>query len=217
MAGALEAEIGAIVWPELARAGETINRKLAQWVQQRTRTGETQADVLNQIRQVLTTMREEHAHGLETVTQAQGELRRENETLREAKAALAAIQSEGLLTFVHKINADAFKLVVAVLVQGDVAKAARALELELEPVRWRLRVWRKSRGVYRGLAELIRWRKGKRMASPCEFKDALAKVVAGTDRETVLSEVLSGLRSMTDGNWQDVCADLKVELRKLVG
>lgn len=171
--------------------------------------------VLREVRGMVRTM-ETMAGDLKTVAKNQHELRKENATLREAKERLAAMHAEGLLTFVHKIDADAFKLLVAVLVQGDVAKAVEALGLDKERVRWQLRSWRARDDAYRALVELIKWRKGRRMAGVCEFKDALANVTAGTDRESVLSEVLSGLMSMTDGNWQDVCADLKVELRKLM-
>jgi hypothetical protein len=172
--------------------------------------------VLRELRGVMQRV-EGLAGDVKAVTHAHQELRCENERLRAAEAALGAIQAEGLLTFVHALDVEAFKLAVAVLAQGDVAKAARALDLDLEQVRWKLRTWRKSKGVYRRLAELIKWRKGKRMLGLCEYKDALAKVASGTDRETVLSEVLSGLMSMTEGNWQDVCAELRLELRKLVG
>ena len=172
--------------------------------------------VLREVRGMARTMAS-MAGDLQSVARNQMELRRENATLREAKGALAAMHSDGLLTFVHKIDAEAFKLVVAVLVHGDVAKAARALEMKSASVRWQLRAWQARGGVHGALVELIKWRKGKRMGGLCEFNDALASVSAGADRETVLSEVLSGLMSMTEGNWQDVCADLKVELRKLVG
>jgi hypothetical protein len=144
------------------------------------------------------------------------QLKKENEVLRAENAALAQMQAEGLLTFVQKIDADSFKLVVAVLVHGDVAKAARALDVGVDRVRWQMRQWKARGGVHEALLDLIKWRKGKRLPGLCEFKEALAKVSAGADRESVLSEVLSGLMSMTDGNWQDVCADLKVELRKLM-
>jgi hypothetical protein len=97
-----------------------------------------------------------------------------------------------------------------------VTKATIALGLKTESVRWQLRKWRAGGGVYAALAELIRSHKGKGMTSVCKFNDALANVTAGTDRESVMSEVLSDLMSMTEGNWQDVCADLKVKLRKLM-
>ena len=152
---------------------------------------------------------------LDAVVQNHGELREENTKLREGKAALAAMQAEGLLIFVHKIDAEAFKLLVAVLIHGDVAKAAEALELNLEQVRWDLRKWRAGGGVYRALAEMIHWRKGKQVTGMWQFNDALKNLTAGTDRESVLKEVLSGLMSMTEGNWQDVCGELRVELRKM--
>ena len=155
------------------------------------------------------------AGNLDTVAKRDFELRKEIHDLRTANEAVAAMHSDGLLIFVHKIDAEAFKLLVAVLIHGDVAKAVEALELNLERVRWDLRKWRAGGGVYRALAEMIHWRKGKCVTGMWQFNDALKNLTAGTDRESVLKEVLSGLLSMTEGNWQDVCAELRVELRKL--
>jgi len=153
---------------------------------------------------------------VEAVSRHQSQLRKENDELKTAKARLAEIQADGLLAFVQKIDALSFKVVCAVLLHGDVAKASRALGMGDSTLRDIIRSWKGRGGPYLGLAELLSSRKGKGVQATVPFNDALLYQNEDvSDRQAVLAEVLEGLLSMTDNNWPDVCAELVLQLKKV--
>jgi hypothetical protein len=142
----------------------------------------------------------------------------ERRELREAKARLELMQGENLFKFVQKVDDRAFRIVCAVLVHGDVAKAARALSESDSTLRDFMGTWKKRGGAYIGLLEIVKWRKRRHLGGTVPFNDALL-YDKGTEgkRENVLKDVLDGLLSMTEGNWPDICAELENLLREQLG
>lgn len=136
---------------------------------------------------------------------------------RATKARLEQMQGENLFKFVQKIDERAFRIMCAVLVNGDVSKAARALDMKDSTLREVIRTWKERGGAYLGLLDLVRWRKGKRITGTLPFNDALHYESTGTtSRESLLADLLDGLLSMTESNWRDVCAELEENLREHV-
>ena len=142
----------------------------------------------------------------------------ERRELREAKERLTQMQGENLFKFVQKIDDRSFRVVCAVLVHGDVAKAARSLDMSDSTLREFIGTWKKRGGAHLGLLEILQWRKRKRIAGTVPFNEALLyKKDEDSNREAVLKEVLDGLLSMTEGNWPDICAELETLLREQLG
>jgi hypothetical protein len=67
------------------------------------------------------------------------------------------------------------------------------------------------------MLELVRWRKivGRKETVPLN-EGALQLKAKTTDYPGLLSDVLDGLLSMTDENWQERCEELAEELREAV-
>jgi hypothetical protein len=155
---------------------------------------------------------------LARIAEQKGELHAENARLRQAKERLEAMQAENLFKFVQKIDDRSFRVVCAVLVHGDVAKAARALDMRDSTLREFIGRWQQRGGAHLGLLEILQWRKRKRIVGTVPFNDALLyKTDEDGNREAVLKEVLDGLLSMTEGNWPDICAELETLLREQLG
>jgi hypothetical protein len=133
--------------------------------------------------------------------------------LQTARARLEQMQGENLFRFVQKIDSDAFRIVCAILACGDVAKASRALEMKDSTVRDVIRSWERRGEPYRGLLRLVQWRKGSRIKGTVPFNDAMLHKKEESAREAILADVLDGLMGMTEGNWEDVCEELKELLR----
>ncbi len=137
--------------------------------------------------------------------------------LRTAKQQLEKMLADGLFLFTQKVDATSFKVLCAILAEGDAAKAGRRLGFSDALVRYYLRQWA-GRGVaYRTMLDLVRWRKqvGRKQTVP--LNDAILHATAGaTDYPGLLSDVLDGLLSMTDENWPDLCAELADLLRPAI-
>jgi hypothetical protein len=142
----------------------------------------------------------------------------ERRELREAKARLTQMQGENLFKFVQKIDDRSFRVVCAVLVHGDVAKAARALDMSDSTLREFISTWKKRGGAHLGLLEILQWRKRSRIAGTVPFNDALLYDKNGDGkRESLLKDILDSLLSMTESNWPDICAELEILLREQLG
>lgn len=142
----------------------------------------------------------------------------ERRELREAKERLLHMQGENLFKFVQKIDDRSFRVVCAVLVHGDVAKAARSLDMSDSTLREFIGTWRKRGGAHLGLLEILQWRKRSRIAGTVPFNDALLyKKDEDGNREAVLKDILDSLLSMTESNWPDICAELEILLREQLG
>jgi hypothetical protein len=137
--------------------------------------------------------------------------------LRNGKRHLEKMVAEGLLKFVGRIDAESFKVIYAVLVKGDVAKAARELEMKDGTLREFIARW-KSRGKdYAVLADLVRWRKQSKFRGTVPLNQAvIADEVPGVSREELISDVLDELLGMTAHNWQERREKLAELLRPAV-
>ena len=173
--------------------------------------GDQMHQMMKGIQEQMATMRGEMRQGFAAVLV-------EHQALKSAKERLEQMQGENLFKFLLEIDDRAFRIICAVLVTGDVAKAARALSLKDSTLRQVLTSWRRRGGIYLGLLELLRWRKRRRITGTVPFNDALLYDDGGkSSRESVMAEVLDGVLSMTEANWPDVCAELETLLRGQLG
>ena len=68
-------------------------------------------------------------------------MRKDYAETKTAKERLERMQAEKLFAFTEKLDADSFHILCAVLAQGDVAKARRALNACDATLRSRIRQW----------------------------------------------------------------------------
>ncbi len=144
-------------------------------------------------------------------------VRKDYHELRRAKEQLERMRAEGLFQFTGKIDPESFRLICAVLVHGDVAKAGRALNESDSTLRLRMAGWKRRGPAYQVLLELVRWRKsiGRRQAGPLS-EDILGGRAATTDFAGLLSDVLDELLSVDEDNWESKCEELTALLRPYV-
>lgn len=141
-------------------------------------------------------------------------IRGEHQELISTKERLLKMQSDGMFAFVTKIDAEAFRIMYAILACGDVAKAAVALDVKDSTLRSKIKLWKGKGSAYKVLEDVIRWRKQSGASSPVAFNDALlVNRGVSVDREGILSDVLDGLLSMTEGNWMELCDELAELIR----
>ena len=134
--------------------------------------------------------------------------------LREAKRRLEAMAAEGLFKFTQKIDVDSLKVICAILAHGDVAKAGRMLNLTDSSMRRLLRRWRRQGKEYKRLLDLVRWRKKMGRTEVVHFDDSiLQNKLSSSDYQTLVSDVLEGLLSLNEDNWQIKCEELAEALR----
>jgi len=134
--------------------------------------------------------------------------------LRNAKQRLEKMLADGVFAFTRKVDPVSFKVLCTILAEGDVAKAGRRLGVRDPLMRYHLRQW-KERGVaYSVMLDLIRWRKrvGRKETLPLN-EAILHEKAETTDYPGLLSDVLDGLLSMTEENWQELCGELAEVLR----
>ena len=137
--------------------------------------------------------------------------------LRTAKQRLEKMQADGMFAFTRKVDATSFKVLCAVLAEGDVAKAGRTLGISDPMMRKTLRQWQTRGQAYRAMLDLVRWRKKVGRKETLPLNDAILHEKADTtDYPGLLSDVLDGLLSMTEDNWQDLCQELADLLRPVL-
>jgi hypothetical protein len=144
-------------------------------------------------------------------------VRKDYHELRRAKEQLEQMRADGLFQFTSKIDPESFRLICAVLVHGDVAKAGRALNEKDSTLRTRMAEWKRRGPAYEVLFELVRWRKsiGKRQPGQLS-EDILGGKAAHTDFAGLLSDVLDELLSFDERNWETKCEELTSLLRPYV-
>jgi hypothetical protein len=124
--------------------------------------------------------------------------------LRRIKEVLQKMQNEKLFGFVTKIRPNDFRALCAILAKGDMAKAARALNLSKSTVKGRVRLWRTRGPAYKVLLEMVRWRKkiGQKGTVPVP-ESVLQNTASHTDYAGILADVLEEILAMTEENWQE--------------
>jgi hypothetical protein len=144
-------------------------------------------------------------------------IRSDYHELRRTKEELAKMRAEGLFKFVEKIDPDSFRLLFAILLHGDVAKASRALGEKDSTVRTRLADWKRRGPAYRVLLELVRWRKAIGRKEPVQISEEILRGSAARgDFEGLISDVLDELLSFDQSNWESKCEELATLLRPYV-
>lgn len=134
--------------------------------------------------------------------------------LSTAKQRLEKMLADGLFKFTQKVDTTSFKVLCAILAEGDVAKAGRRLGLGDAMMRYHLRQWVGKGAAYSTMLDLVRWRKQVGRKETLPLNDAiLHEKAVTTDYPGLLSDVLDGLLSMTETNWPDLCAELADLLR----
>jgi hypothetical protein len=134
--------------------------------------------------------------------------------LRSAKQRLEKMLADGLFAFTRKVDAASFKVLCAILAEGDVAKASRSLQMPEATVRAVVRRWGNRGKEFRTMQDLVRWRKsvGRKETVPLNDNVLLGKAES-VDYPGLLADVLDGLVSMTEDNWQQRCEELAEMLR----
>lgn len=144
-------------------------------------------------------------------------VRKDYYELRRAKEQLEQMRADGLFQFTDKIDPDSFRLICAVLVHGDVAKAGRALKENDSTLRMRMAGWKQRGPAYQVLLELVRWRKSIGRRQPGQLsEDILGGKAATTDFAGLISDVLDELLSFEESNWESKCEELAALLRPYV-
>ena len=127
------------------------------------------------------------------IHQAIDAVRTEYQEMKTAKQRLEEMQKTGFLKFVTKIDERSLRVACATLMEGDVAKASRALGMPDTTVRALLRRWEEMGPAYGALLDLVRWRKRVGGKTVVPFNDALFhEKAAAVDAEGLLADVLDG-------------------------
>lgn len=138
--------------------------------------------------------------------------------VQDAKARLEKMQADGLMKFTAKVDGKSFHVLCAIIAHGDVAKASRALDMGDSTVRDVIKSWKKLGPSYAVMSDLVRWRKHVGGKYTVPFNDALLyEKDATAGNESVFSELLDAVLSMTESNWPDICAELEAILKKQLG
>jgi hypothetical protein len=134
--------------------------------------------------------------------------------LRSAKQRLEKMLADGLFAFTRKVDAASFKVLCCVLAEGDVAKASRTLAMPDGSVRTLMRRWRRMGKEYRGMLELVRWRKAVGRQETVALNDnvLLGKAETG-DYPGLIADVLEKVTEMTGDNWREKAEELEEMLR----
>ncbi len=137
--------------------------------------------------------------------------------LRTAKQRLEKMQADGTFAFIRKVDATSFKILCTILAEGDVAKAGRRLGITDSMMRYTLTQWENRGPAYGAMLDLVRWRKRVGRKETLALNDSIMHEHAETtDYPALLSDILDGLLSMTETNWQDLCEDLADRLRPVL-
>ena len=142
----------------------------------------------------------------------------ERAELRDAKARLEQIVAEGLLKFLGRVDAHSLRVAYAVLAKGDLAKAARELKIKDSTLREFVAKWKGKGKDYAVLADLVRWRKDTKFTGTVPFSEAVfASEASNVDYGALIADVLDGLLTMTEGNWEEKREELAELLRPVAG
>lgn len=134
--------------------------------------------------------------------------------LRTAKQRLEKMLADGTFAFTRKVDATSFKILCTILAEGDVAKAGRRLGMTDSMMRYTLTQWESRGQAYGAMLDFVRWRKRVGRKETLPLNDSIMHEKAETiDYPGLLSDVLDGLLSMTETNWQDLCEELAELLR----
>jgi hypothetical protein len=138
--------------------------------------------------------------------------------LRNAKQHLEKMLADGMFAFTQKVDAKSFHVFCTILAEGDISKAARALRMGDSTIRDLLRAWRSRGGAYERMLDVVRWRKRVARTETVLLNDNLILGKArSTDYPALLTEVLDGLLSMTESNWEELGRELSDVLKAELG
>jgi len=181
--------------PGVFRLREAIQPGLASWLDRSSR-GSGFSQILRGIHQEIAEVRSEYA------------------ALKSARDHLQQMQAEGLLEFLSRVDSTSFKQLAAILSAGDVAKASRTLGIKDATLRSALAAWKTRGPAYQGMLELVRWRKKSAGRAKIPFNEnILHERAASVDFPGLLADVLEGLISMNEANWEGRVEELKELLR----
>jgi hypothetical protein len=141
----------------------------------------------------------------------------ERAELRSANARLVQMHGEGMFAFAKHIDREAREIFLAVMAGGDIAKAARELDMRDSTLRSKLEKWPKRGKAYAALAEIVRWRKSIKGQAGMEFaKREASGAERDVDFPALIRDTVAELEEMAPENWEERCADLADALRKAV-
>jgi hypothetical protein len=155
---------------------------------------------------------------LQAIAKGSADLRQENRELKSAKQRLEGMLAGGMFAFMRRVDAKSFHVFCTILAEGDVSKAARTLGMGDSTLRDLLRDWRGRGGAYKRMLDVVRWRKrvGRTEMVPLNDDIILGKA-RSADYPALLSELLDGLLSMTESNWEELSKELAEMLEAEMG
>ena len=169
---------------------------------------------LTEFQKQLAVMSGEIRQGMSGLHKKMDTVRDDYAALRTAKARLEKMQAEKMFAFTHRIDPQSFRILCAVLAQGDVAKASRALNMEDSTLRKRMAGWPACGPAYKVLVDLVRWRKKMGRKGTVALNESITKgTAAPADYAGLLSDVMDELLAMNEGNWEQKAEELADLLR----
>jgi hypothetical protein len=137
--------------------------------------------------------------------------------LRSANARLKKMLADGLFAFTQKVDPTSFKVLCAILAEGDVAKASRTLKMPDGTIRTLMRRWRTRGREYQAMLELVRWRKAiGRIETVALNENVLLEKADSADYPGLIADVLEKVTEMTGQNWRKKAQELEEMLRAVV-
>ena len=144
-------------------------------------------------------------------------VRKEFHEMRRGQERLAQMHGEGMFAFARHIDREAREQFLAIMAGGDVAKAARDLDMKDSTLRSQLEQWPKRGKAYAALWEIVRWRKSIKGQAGMEFAK---RVASGAERDVdfpaLIRDVVAELEELAPEDWEERCGDLADTLRRAV-
>jgi hypothetical protein len=147
---------------------------------------------------------------MELIRTELGQIRKTLRESRDPGKPLDEAELRKVLGFLTRVD-DPHACLIArsVMVEGNVARASRALKLPDATVRSRIETWKRRGGAYVGLYELVRWRcrQGPKGALPLD-EGRVGATAAQADFPEIIAETVEALGEMNDRNWPELRAAL---------
>lgn len=131
-----------------------------------------------------------------------------------AKERLEKMLADGLFAFTRRVDPASFKVLCAILAEGDVAKASRTLGMPDGSIRTLMRRWRGMGKPYQVMLDLVRWRKAVGGKETVALSDnVLLGQTKSSDHPALAADLLEKVAEMTGDNWREKAEELEQMLR----
>lgn len=121
---------------------------------------------------------------------------------------LQEMQAKGLYNFLQKSDPESLRYFLAILSEGDIAKASRAIDIPDRTLRDRVNSWKDKEPHFQAMLDLVRWRKKVGGSVHVTFDDAVNYGQHSESAPDLLHEILQGLRDQNKDNWESIRDEL---------